>query len=1102
MLTIYRSNRAEWLANLLAEQLRLSPPKPFEKIDVVVNTWPTSRWLGEQLAITTGINALVRFPFPGTHLRRIVQLILEQEENGEDPWKASQLIWTIIEKLPEILEKDEAKPLKDWLDRNPKESDLLTRDEWQLAKSIANAFDAYALYRPEQVAEWCSGINYKSKLRKLPPQIRWQPIFMQLLKKHLCCEPFGLQTKNAIEKLKDNKSPIKNLPAKLYIFGVSHLAPVQIELIQALSGSIEVEIFLLTPCKDLWQRCKSKRESNVKNWRIPAKGKWLLQAPRLEATLGRMGAEFQQLLEGSGEYQLGESTEQDLFAQAANMAKNKGKKPTLLEQLQQKLITEEESIQLTRDEADDSLIFVECPGRRRQVQLIRDQIIQWLAKDKTLEPRDILIMTPQVKSVTPLIASVFNDVSAVGVEIPWRITDRSQQESPGLIQAVLTLFEIAGKRLTATSLYSLLINPAIQKQQGLLQTDIDNITKWLQSTGFHWGLDGIERGGDETHSLCWCLDRWLLGLVFPTTPGLALKGIAPFSNGLSPSEINKYWDLLSKLCNYIREIRKPRPCKDWINFLQILIEELFKDGGGWQWERKHFLEALEKWAQTAEGYQFNLESAFVADILNEELSIESGRFGHRSGNLTISALEPMRAIPHRVIVLMGIDGNIFPGHQKRPSFHLLEQSYFLGDSRKSDKDRYALLETLMSCRQHLMITWNCRDEKTGEVLEASNPIQQWLGFLENELEGQTLQGLLRKPPLNPLDRKNFLPENNQPPNSCDRRNLEARIWLDKAITPSPLGLALPITWSQPNSSLINNISEQLLIDWLTNPQQVWLNQLQLNPKEWDNKIQDLDPLSFNEFDRYNLIKEHYQDLIDSLNLDLEIKLDDKSEVDWAELYLGQAKLPPKAARFNEVDLLNSRWTSLLSTISRLGPVSKQLIQNRHTNSEVLFAGNILLIIEIGLLKPKSVMEGWLSHLKACSCDNPPNQTVVISRSSHKAKRNSYEISLRWKSIPRDLARLYLEDLELIATQGLTQCWPIPPQSGWALAKARHFSPEKGNEVFQKNWDGTFNQVGECEKEEMQLCFGSQCDSNKILNSAGFEEAFCSLYKPLTQILLK
>ena len=93
MLTVYRSNRAELLAQVLAAQLRQVPPDPFETVQVVVNTWPTSRWLGEQLAIHLGgIVANVRFPFPGSRLRQLVDQVLADPPSAGDPWRAEQLV--------------------------------------------------------------------------------------------------------------------------------------------------------------------------------------------------------------------------------------------------------------------------------------------------------------------------------------------------------------------------------------------------------------------------------------------------------------------------------------------------------------------------------------------------------------------------------------------------------------------------------------------------------------------------------------------------------------------------------------------------------------------------------------------------------------------------------------------------------------------------------------------------------------------------------------------------------------------------------------------------------------------------------------------------
>ncbi len=81
---------------------------------------------------------------------------------------------------------------------------------------------------------------------------------------------------------------------------------------------------------------------------------------------------------------------------------------------------------------------------------MRDRILQWLAADPDLAPRDVLVMTPQVDRYAPLLNSLFNDSDAIGVDLPWRLTDRSQQSSPGLSMAMLNLLELAAGRLTAT----------------------------------------------------------------------------------------------------------------------------------------------------------------------------------------------------------------------------------------------------------------------------------------------------------------------------------------------------------------------------------------------------------------------------------------------------------------------------------------------------------------------------------------------------------------------------------------------------------------------------------------------------------------------------
>ena len=1069
MLTLYRSNRAEFLATLLARQLLEERPDPFETVEVLVNTWPTSRWLGEQLATANGISSLVRFPFPGSRLRQLVRRVLDLPDHEEDPWRATSLVWTVLELMPALLEQPVAQPLRAWLQQRDGEASGLSRDRWQLARAIADAFDDYALYRPATLHSWMRGSRAST-------ETDWQPWLARQLDASLHRQPFGLQVQTAVERLCSGAVDPDVLPKVIRLFGISALAPVQVDLIQALSGTTEVQVYLLTPCRDLWQRCGSRREQLGETWIDPPDGGWLQQAPRLEATLGRMGAEFQQLLEGSGDSQLGERREGDLFADPVRIAEGEGRPATLLERLQQQLVEPGCCESLEREHDDRSLLFQAAPGPLREVQLVRDQVLQWLAADPELEPRDVLVMTPQIDRYAPLLSSVFNDRDAIGVDLPWRLTDRSQQSTPGLTMAMLELLDLAAGRLTATGLERLLANPALQAQQGFSGEDAAAITRILQRTGFRWGLDALERGGDETHSLIWSLDRWLLGLALPQRDGLAPGGTAPFHQDLDPQRLVRWWTVLDRLVRWLQQLRRPRASAAWVELLQALLEDLFADGGDWSWERQSWSAALADWQQRAAACPLELEVAVAAEVLAEALSVDSGRFGHRSGALTVSALEPMRAIPHKVIVLMGLDDGVFPRIDQRPGFHLLEQRRWLGDPRGGDQDRYVLLEALMSARRHLLISWCGRNEHTGEPRPAAAPVEQWLQDLSRQLGTEASAGLCIEPDPNPLDRSNFQVAVHGQPLSCDRRQLEARRWLDRHQSDGALGgLALPLSWSplEPDDT-VDPLSYEELLQWLVDPQSAWLRQLGLHPGERVDPVEDLEALALTSLLQAQL-----------LNQDLEGHLLAAETPAWRDMLAGQGVLPPGAGAELEQGVLNHRLQALQQQLNGLGGCRRE--------GPLLFAGDIQVVVQPGRFSPRGLMRGWLQHLQLCADAADFGGSAVIARADRGDEAKTH---VRWIRLEPSDAEAQLQSLQRLAQQGQHQCWPVPPKSGWLLMSRDHSKAGSGGAAFRDSW------IRERQDPQQRLCFGADIEADLLLKSQGFEQACALLYAPMLQALVR
>ena len=1074
MLTLFRSNRSELLAAVLATNLSLKPPGLLEQAQVVVNTWPTSRWLGEQFALAnpSGIAANLRFPFPTSLLRQLVEALLNAHapEGGTDPWRAQNLVWPLLDLLPGLLEDPCSAPLQQWLESRQRASlDVLDLPLWQLARAIADAIDDYGLYRPAMVEAWLADQAIGAQGKPLPGQSLWQPKLVQQLHERLGCLPFGLRARQLIRQLQEGWLPELPPQPPLRLFGLSSLAPVQVELLQALSAIRDIELYLLTPCPDLWQR------QNTAPADAPLSSDWLLTVPSLEARFGRLGAEFQQLLEGSGETQLGATEDQDLFLLPGSAAIHEGRSPTLLEQLQDHLATGADISSLKAINSDRSLEFHACPGRMRQLQVVRDQILQLLAADPLLEPRDILVMTPQVEAFAPLVGAVFGDHEATGVYLPWRLTDRSQQSEAGLAQGLLQLLTLGGERVTASAFEDVVANGALLAARQLDAEDAETITQLLQQAGFRWGVDQNDRHGDPTHSLSWAIDRLVLGLIFPDTPGLALADTAPMAMPGNLEKQGRWIALLRQVLSSLQWCSRQHSVQEWVDGLREHINALFGDGGSWDWELQSIHAALSDWEAIAADNNQQLAAPVVGEVLAERLSEGSGRFGHRSGSLTISALEPMRAIPHKVVVLMGLDAGAFPRQKQRPGFHLMEQERLLGDPNSGDQDRYVLLEAVLSARQHLLVSWSCRDERTGEALEASTPVRQWLDLLP--------QISVREHAANPLDRRNFLPSKLWPSSSCDRRLLKVRQQLDQGVLKPVTGLAMSSTAQEvgkPSQEEESLSAWEDLQAWLKAPQKHWLEQLGLRPRESERSLLDLENLSLDERLRSALLRR-----------ELEAKQNDNGELSdpsWVTLEHGRGTLPALSAGALEARLLDLRWSSLEHCLQQLGCEHTEAVRVGTLEAEVPKRGDQLVLIHTA--KPRSAqrLELWLQLLLTTAAGVSPHAAVLVGRDGHQ-----FRVLERIRPPSPEEARGILSQLQQWRADYQCKCWPLPPDTGWAFAAGE--ARGKGWSKARAAWEGNLMVRGEREDAVQQVCFGSDMSLDDLLTDTNQELAL-SLYAPL------
>jgi exodeoxyribonuclease V gamma subunit len=472
----------------------------------------------------------------------------------------------------------------------------------------------------------------------------------------------------------------------------------------------------------------------------------------------------------------------------------------------------------------------------------------------------------------------------------------------------------------------------------------------------------------------------------------------------------------------------------------------------------------------------------------------------------------MRAIPHRVLILMGLDAGAFPRQRQRPGFHLLETSRQLGDPDPADQDRYALLEALLSARDHLLITWNGLEERTGVALPPAVPVQQWLQWLQSVLPTDQAAALQVAHDPNPLDPSHFLPRGDRPPSSCDRRQLEACRQLRQDLPPPEPGLAatpLPPPEGPPSPEEGLPPAEPGVADpfddlraWLLAPQEAWLRELGMAPREWEQEVDDLEALELEERERTALLRE-------ALEGEESLAREREAFAEGAELWLrhqrGRGRFPPAQGALLEANRLEDRWRSLQGVLEGLGGEElRPLLQWERWRGSVSLLGDAVVLVRAARGRVRDRLDLWL-HLQlavAALEGEAPRRGLLIARGSSQGETDAFAPQLTFQAPEPEAARQELARLWRLRQTWRSTCWPVPPKTGWAwMAEGGLAHPEKAFAKATEAWEGNaFQGGGEREEEAMRLCFGSERTLDQLLEELPFAEQAAALFPPLLEAI--
>lgn len=895
-LAVIHSNQMENLRLLVVAWMRQHPLAPLENEVVLVQSNGMAQWLKMALADDReglGICAAVSTQLPARFLWSAYQTVLgEDVVPDESPFDREALIWRLFRLLPERLGDTRFAPLQRFL-----ANDQDARKRHQLAACLAGLYDQYQVYRADWLHDWTDGRDQLRDARRdvqaIPEEQAWQAALWRSVlqdvpevQRHTSRAWVHEQFITALENFGERPD---GLPRRIVVFGVSSLPHQMLRALAALSRFCQVLLCVHNPCRYYWadiiehkELLRAERRRQQLKVRMPAtlKSEDLhLYANPLLAAWGKQGRDYIRLLDEWDDPERYRAWFQniDLFEDYGQP-----KERTLLQQIQQAILDLESLPQVPGERPvirpDGSLVFHCAHSPQREVEILHDQLLALFAesaeKGEYLSPRDIVVMVPDISAYAPHIRAVFGQVEPGDPRyIPYSLADQRERGQDPLLIALESLLRLPESRFAVSDLLSLLDVTAVRQRFGLAEADISILHRWIDGAGIRWGLHATQRSGlglparFEQNTWRFGLRRMLLG--YAVGNGEAWGEIEPYEEigGLDAALIGPLARILDALEAYWESLREPAPPALWGERLRGLLETFFSPTN----DRDHVIleklfERLEHWEAVCQqaGLEENLPLSIVREAWLSGLDEAGLEQRFLTGGVTFCTLLPMRAIPFKVVCLMGMNDGAYPRCQMPPSFDLMAipGGYRPGDRSRRDDDRYLFLEALLSARRSLYISWVGRSARDNSECPPSLLVAQLRDYIaagwqaerssddaETDPGRLLLDQLTVEHPLQPFSPRYFLPETAE---GHDPRLFSYAHEWRAAHVAADESAPVPVRALEP---LVPNVPLTLatLAEFLRYPVRRFFNdRLEVWFEKESAVGEDLEPFAFDGFQRFTL----------------------------------------------------------------------------------------------------------------------------------------------------------------------------------------------------------------------------------------------------------
>ncbi len=1111
-LTVHPAERTDVLADALGDLLTTPLEDPFAEEIVVVPAKGVERWLTQRLSHRLGTSssggdgvcAGVRFLNP----RSLVSMLLDRDR--DDPWDPDRLVWPLLAVIDASLGEPWCATLAAHLGHGLEGDDgeLRRNRRYSVARRLAGLYASYAAQRPTLVTDWREGRDTDGAGGSLDEDLLWQAELWRRLLGRVGEPPPDVRHADTLARLRAGGEGL-DLPTRLSLFGHTRLPVTEVELLEALGEHREVHVWLPQPSPRLWDDLAGIGGLVP---RVDDSSAELVGHPLL-ASLGRDTRELRRMLDSVPDTDHApvepvETPDTLLGWFQADIRTNHA--PTVAERAHRHLAEDDHTLQVHA-----------CHGPARQIDVLRELLVGLLEDDPTLEPRDILVMCPDIETFAPLISAGFGLAPVGGTpgeghpahQLRVKLADRALTSTNPLLAVAGTLLELSGGRVTASDVLDLAATEACRRRFWFTDDELDRVSRWVAEAGVRWGIDREARAAFEMERFehnTWRagLDRILLGVAMSGDDHRHLGRGLPLDD-VGSNEIDlagRLAELLDRLASCLSGLRGATTVEDWTVALRAGVRALTDVPADDAWQVPQFERELARAAASSDQRGVELRLPDVRAMLQSRLAGRPTRANFRTGTLTVCTMVPMRSVPHRVVCLVGLDDGVFPRAAVVDGDDVLGRRPLTGERDARSEDRQLLLDALLAATEHVVITYTGANEHSGARRPPAVPLGEILDAADRTTAAAVRQRILTRHPLQSYDARNFKQgDPDRDPAEWHGGELSGPARRPFSFDGAALAGARA-TWAprrQPQRLLPGPLPERPLEDvslaelqsFLQHPVRAFLRgRLEVSTPFEPDELADAIPVTLNALEVWQVGDHLLREVLAGR---------DPVAVMTAEQLRGT--LPPGglgelALRgvTEECQQLWARTVDLRDGDRRSVDVDVDLGNGRRLTGTVANVyGNRLVSLGYSRLKPKQRLRTWVDLL-ALSAGRPDEHWTAHAVGRERAGPK------RALSGPLDhRAADWLRRLVELRDLGMTEPLPVPIATGgaWADAHARELLGQDAPPVLaaRREWEtdphNTFGIEGEDADPYHQRVFGTGAPVEDLI-TAGLPGHAWTIWEPL------